>query len=89
MNPYESQENERQARGEYDEDLVPVLERSIAARKAQKWLIRAVPLIHAIVEGMDYDPGHSDLDDEQPIHVSMTLGEYRKARMLSWELDKL
>ena len=33
-----------------------------------------------IMAGFDYNPGHSDLDDEQPIHVSITLGDYRKAR---------
>ena len=34
-----------------------------------------------IVSGFEYNPGHSDLDNEQPIHVSMTLGDYRKARL--------
>lgn len=34
-----------------------------------------------IVAGYDYNPaGLHDLDDEQPIHVSMTLGDYRRAR---------
>ena len=33
-----------------------------------------------IMAGFYYNPGHSDLDDEQPIHVSITLGDYRKAR---------
>lgn len=33
-----------------------------------------------IVSGFEYDPGQSDLDDEQPIHVRMTLGDYRSAR---------
>ena len=33
-----------------------------------------------ILSGFTYDPGHSDLDDEQPITVRMTLGDYRKVR---------
>jgi len=36
-------------------------------------------LVEAIVAGFNYDPGHSDLDDDQPIHVRMTLGDYRAA----------
>jgi len=53
------------------------------------FLIRDVkPLIRAVKEGMDYDPGHSDLDDEQPVHVRITLGEYRSARRLLYELEK-
>lgn len=32
----------------------------------------------AVVNGYDYNPGCSDLDDEQPIHVRMTLGDYRR-----------
>lgn len=36
-------------------------------------------LIRAVVAGYPYNPGHSDLDDEQPIHVRMTLGDYRLA----------
>ena len=46
------------------------------------------PLVRAVVEGMDYNPGHSDLDDEQPINVSMTLGEYRRARRLLYKLER-
>jgi len=39
-------------------------------------------LIQAVCLGYEYNPGSSDLDDEQPIHVSMTLGDYRKAKCL-------
>ncbi len=46
------------------------------------------PLVRAVVNGMNYDPGHSDLDDEQPIYVSMPLGEYRRATRLLHELEK-
>jgi hypothetical protein len=45
-------------------------------------------VIKAVVAGYDYDPGSSDLDDEQPIHVQMTLGDYRKAKRLWWQLDE-
>ncbi len=40
-------------------------------------------LIRAVVAGMEYNPGHSDLDDEQPITVRMTLGDYRLACRLA------
>lgn len=30
------------------------------------------------VEGFTYDPGHSDLDNEQPIHVRVMLGDWRR-----------
>jgi len=36
-------------------------------------------LIHCIIAGFSYDPGSSDLDDEQPIWVRMHLGDYRRA----------
>lgn len=47
-----------------------------------------LPLVTAIKDGFAYDPGHSDLDDEQPIHVSITLGDYRRAVRLYYELRK-
>ena len=34
------------------------------------------------------DPGTSDLDDEQTIHVWMTLGDYRRASRLKYELER-
>lgn len=39
-------------------------------------------LIRAVVAGMEYDPGHSDLNDEQPVWVRLTLGDYRLACQL-------
>lgn len=33
-----------------------------------------------VLAGYDYNPGDSDLDDEQPIHVRMSLGDYRKLK---------
>ncbi len=37
----------------------------------------------AVVDGFTYDPGHSDLDDEQSISVRMTLGDYRRAMRMA------
>ncbi len=48
-----------------------------------------LPLLRTVVAGFIYDPGHSDLDDEQPIRVSMTLGDYRRALRLKFELNKI
>lgn len=36
-------------------------------------------ILKAVVDGYDYNPGDSDLDNEQPITVQMTLGDYRRA----------
>ena len=47
---------------------------------------RLLLVTKAVDKGFDYDPGHSDLDDEQPIHVRMTLGRYREAHRLINEL---
>ena len=46
------------------------------------------PLLQAVVDGFIYDPGHSDLDNEQPIRVEMTLGDYRRASNLLYEVKK-
>jgi hypothetical protein len=46
-------------------------------------------VLNTVCAGFTYDPGHSDLDDEQPIHVRMTLGDYRAAVRLKRELDKV
>jgi len=48
-----------------------------------------LPILQAITRGYTYDPGSSDLDDEQPINVRMTLGDYRRASRLKFELEKL
>jgi hypothetical protein len=47
------------------------------------------PILIAICDGYSYDQGDSDLDDEQPIHVRMTLGDYRRAWRLKYELEKV
>ena len=33
-------------------------------------------------DAFTYDPGHSDLDDEQPITITVTLGDWRRLNML-------
>jgi hypothetical protein len=52
-----------------------------ATPEQQLWFLArdVLPAIKAIVDGYDYNPGDSDLDNEQPIHVRMTLGDYRRA----------
>lgn len=53
-----------------------------AESEARTRLIAAAPELYqdalAIRDGFIYDPGHSDLDDEQPISVRMSLGDYRR-----------
>lgn len=48
-----------------------------------------LPVLKAMCEGFTYDPGHSDLDNEQPIIVHMTLGDYRRAARLKAELERM
>ena len=46
------------------------------------WHLTAIQVSRAVAAGYSYDPGDSDLDNEQTIHVKMTLGDYRKALAL-------
>ncbi len=39
---------------------------------------RLIKAAREVRDGFTYDPGHSDLDNEQPIHVSITLGAWRQ-----------
>ena len=39
-------------------------------------------LLERIAEAHTYDPGETDLDDEQPVTVHVTLGDVRMARRL-------
>jgi hypothetical protein len=59
-----------------EEDLHDLL---VIARDAHK-------LMTEVKAGFEYDPGHSDLDNEQPIHVTITLGAYRK---LQWQIERI
>jgi hypothetical protein len=38
-------------------------------------------------DAFHYDPGHSDLDDEQPIHITVTLGDWRRLNYLLHEAE--
>ncbi len=49
----------------------------------------AKPLVQAVVAGFTYDPGHSDLDNEQPINVRLPLGEYRRAVRLLHQIAQV
>ena len=40
---------------------------------------QAVKFAQMVCKGMNNDPGTSDLDDEQPVYVRVTLGEQREA----------
>lgn len=54
------------------------------------FLVRDVlPVLVAVTNGYTYDPGPSDLDDEQPINVRVTLGDYRRASRLKYELERV
>ncbi len=48
-----------------------------------------IPLLESMQLGFTYDPGHSDLDNEQPIQVRMTLGDYRRVTNLLHEVKKV
>lgn len=37
-------------------------------------------VLRPFFDGFSYDPGHSDLDNEQPISVRVQLGDWRRAR---------
>ncbi len=43
-------------------------------------------VLSAVVNGFTYDPGHSDLDNDQPINVRLTLGQWRVANRLLTQL---
>lgn len=46
----------------------------------------AIEFLRIVLLGFTPDPGIPDLDDEQPIHVSITLGDYRRIRRLLWHI---
>lgn len=39
-------------------------------------------MLREFVSAFKYDPGHSDLDNEQPIHITVPLGTWRRASRL-------
>jgi hypothetical protein len=52
-----------------------------------KRIAELIPLAARIRDGFTYDPGHSDLDNEQPIHIRVTLGDWRALNFLLASLD--
>lgn len=62
----------------YFKALRPTFVQPEAARTAEG-LAKAA---HPFVDGFTYDPGHSDLDNEQPIHVRVTLGDWRRLNFI-------
>jgi hypothetical protein len=50
-------------------------------------LTRLAQSLRVFVAGFKDDPGTSDLDDEQVIHLRVTLGDWRRARYLVWYID--
>ena len=48
---------------------------------------RYLHLLRTALDGYDYNPGDSDLDNEQPIYVRMTLKEYRALRSLMRDVE--
>ena len=57
-----------------------VAELRAVAKSIDRLLERLRFAENLILSGFDDNPGVSDLDDEQPITVRMTLGDYRKVR---------
>ena len=53
--------------------------------KLEGQVVASLDVMDAVKAGYDYNPGSSDLDNEQPIWVLMTLGDYRKACRLARE----
>lgn len=50
-------------------------DRMVATEKYLQDLLKAAK---PFVAALDYNPGHSDLDNEQPITLTVTLGDWRK-----------
>jgi len=48
-----------------------------------------LPLLTAVKAGYTYDLGDFDLDDEQPIWVRLSLGDYRRAVRLKFQVESV
>lgn len=66
--------------------LMYVIGQELAAQSVRQ--AKCVEVLEAVKAGFSEDPGTSDLDDEQPIHVSMTLGDYRAAVRLLYQVRR-
>ena len=61
---------------------------SFIESQESRMVVAVSPILVAIRDGFTPDPGTSDLDNEQPIHITIPLGEYRRAVRLLHELEK-
>ena len=41
-----------------------------------------------ICNAFKYDPGHSDLDNEQPIHITIPLGTWRSLNFVLGQIER-
>ncbi len=57
------------------DSLAALAETTLSVQRQNERLSEALA---AIVRSYDYNPGCSDLDNEQTIYVRATLGDYRK-----------
>lgn len=60
---------------------------TLGARQLRFLARDILPLVNAVIVGFGLDPGISDLDDEQPVWLSIPLGEYRRAVRLKPQLE--
>lgn len=64
------------------------VERRRQADRQLRFLARDIlPLVDFVLNGFSPDPGTSDLDDEQPIHIMIPFGEYRRCQRLKPQLE--
>ncbi len=83
-NPETVAKRRKETQARWDEES----KRWQAAHRKEKAEREAASFLKIIVDGYAYDPGDSDLDNEQTIHVSMTLGDYRRASHLLHEVTQ-
>ena len=72
---------------ESHEALVEALTQLKAVVLEKGFPVGILAALKAVVDGYDYNPGDSDLDNEQHISVRMTLGDYRRAARPKHELE--
>jgi hypothetical protein len=58
-----------------------------ANRRKSKYHKDLLTVARRIRDAFNYNPGHSDLDREQPIHIRVTLGDWRDLNYLVTALD--
>jgi hypothetical protein len=72
-----------------EEDLDDEIDAAEALQPDESYVAHeARHIINAVCLGFNADPGHSDLDDSQPITIRLTLGDYRRALRIRAELNQ-